>query len=1307
MQNNQESDLEQNRLVTANNQKTDKANSDNKIEKEKSDPSGNEKDMKKADDQNLDLKSAKEPVKPDIEPTSFVNLFYFADKKDKILLIFAIICSGTTGALLPAFTIIFGDMTNSFSPDRDRDDVVGDVRWKTIQMVLIGVGVFGASLIGLFLWNITANRQIKRLKLVYFERLLYQNSTWFDQQTIDALAVNYISHVNSFQSIFGNKLHTFFMQLGLAFSGFIIGFIVGWLYSIFIILLTPLILIGMAFFVFFLKKAEKAQKEGYSEAGSVTDQAFTYIKTVKTLNGEEHEIEKYSKSIDKAKKGSITNGFRAAFSFGIFFFSILVLYGFSFLIGSRLISNEWTNDNTGDLYNVGNVLSIFFAVTTSAFGLAQLGPLLKEIEGGKLAMAHILDILNNKQEEVCGTEKPPLDECTIEFRNVSFAYPSNPDVPVLKNLNLTINTGENVALVGPSGSGKSTVVQLIERYYDPTEGNIYVNGVDIKDIDIKYLRSRIGLVSQQPMLFADTIRNNIIMGIEDKDKIQDNDIWEGLSQANAADFVRALDKQLNEYVGSMGGQLSGGQKQRIAIARAITRRPALYLFDEATSALDRKNEKEIQKTIDAIASSSTSIAIAHRLTTIKDANRIYVLKYGELIESGTHAELMHRENGIYKELIENQLQEDEDENVGEDFPEENLKYSKNESQGSDVQLSLNNSKGSQLLNQSKSNPSDNGINNRKEAQLSIWNYVGNEKRYLPLGILVALANGAIMPVFGLILARIVGTLSDFAYFISDDIVPPPDLTRDDLMSDVNLYVILFMVLACCSFIFNFLQMGILNYVGESFTNRLRKAYFRRLLYEDMEYYDIPTNEPGNLSARLQTECQIINMLVSSYIGSIIQAFSSFFIGIIIAFVASWRLTLITIALSPLLVLSGLVESKMMVGAKESETEEQNNFLQETLNNMKVVRSLNAETTILNNYAVNSEELRKAKFKKGLLGTVLTSMSQMSMFVVYAILFYLGAIFQRDRGLSFTNMMTAMFALIFGAYGAGMANQFLGSIGAAKASAIKILKEIGTPSKIESDPQNPDQNINGYNELTPKLEGNIEFRNVSFHYKGRKNWVLKKLNLKIDANKSHALVGASGCGKSTIMQMLLRFYDPNKGAILIDGYDIREINLKYLRSLFGTVRQEPSLFNGTIAYNIKYNQTNVSYEDMKTAAIQANALEFIESTPEGFDRDVGNRGEKLSGGQKQRIVIARVISRKPQIYLFDEATSALDSKSEEIVQQAIEKLSEQKTSIAVAHRISTIKNVSKIFMMEKGAVIEQGSYQELIDLKKHFYRLAIF
>ena len=260
-------------------------------------------------------------------------------------------------------------------------------------------------------------------------------------------------------------------------------------------------------------------------------------------------------------------------------------------------------------------------------------------------------------------------------------------------------------------------------------------------------------------------------------------------------------------------------------------------------------------------------------------------------------------------------------------------------------------------------------------------------------------------------------------------------------------------------------------------------------------------------------------------------------------------------------------------------------------------------------------------------------------------------------------------------------------------------------------------INSLNEkqgrAKPSLNGNIQFKNVWFRFPTRNTYTLRNFNLTFKAGSNCAIVGTSGSGKSTLFQLLLRFYDPQRGIITIDGIDIKTIDLHFLRAFFGLIKQEPEVFNGTIQYNIKYNQpsnkqdhNNNNTQSLQTVADMANASEFIDQHPDKFKRDVGNRGDALSGGQKQRVTIARVLMRNPKIFLFDEATSALDTNSEKLVQDAIEKIWGDHSSLTIAHRFSTIKNCDRIFVLDKGSVAEQGSYDQLMLKKGIFYQLAL-
>lgn len=243
-------------------------------------------------------------------------------------------------------------------------------------------------------------------------------------------------------------------------------------------------------------------------------------------------------------------------------------------------------------------------------------------------------------------------------------------------------------------------------------------------------------------------------------------------------------------------------------------------------------------------------------------------------------------------------------------------------------------------------------------------------------------------------------------------------------------------------------------------------------------------------------------------------------------------------------------------------------------------------------------------------------------------------------------------------------------------------------------------------IKPELKGDIEFKNVWFKFPTRKNYTLRNLNLKFNAGSNCAVVGTSGSGKSTIFQLLLRFYNVNKGEILLDGININKIDLKYLRNFFGLIKQDPEVLNGTIEYNIRYNSVDKTSEEIENSCEISNSKEFIEMHEEGLQRDVGNRGDALSGGQKQRLTIARVILKDPKVFLFDEATSALDTHSEKIVQNAIEKIWGNHSSLTIAHRISTIKQCDNIFVMDKGRIAEQGTYDQLMMRKGIFYNLAV-
>ena len=587
---------------------------------------------------------------------SISDLFRYAKSKDKCLALIATVLACLHGLMMPFFSIIFGRVTNDFTPDKTPEER----REKAIQTSMVAFVfafvIFLSAGGGVTLWRYIGTRMMVNLKELYYKKVLEQEMGWFDLQNPESLTTKYTEEFAAFGKGTGNSMHILFLSCCLSFSGLFIGFFYGWLYSLSILVTMPVMFKGASGFISFEQQKAQKVKENYADAGAVSEQALSAIKTVKSLNGEEHEVKNYWKTLVSAKNASERLGGTSAFFFGVLNFSSVLTYALGYFIGSLFLRWGVHNHNTGEKYSAGDVVSIFFGITSGIFGMNQLGPALQRIAAAKQAASDVYKLVERKRDIELneeGTKKVDNLRGEIEFRNVTFSYPSRKKKIILQNLSFKIKPGQKVAFVGETGCGKSTTVQLVERYYDANQGEVLIDGVNIKDYTLSSLRSHMGYVGQEPKLFAMSIKKNLLLA---KPDATDDELNEALKKANAYNFVMKLEKGINTYVGSGGGQLSGGQKQRIAIARTALQNPSILLLDESTSALDRKNEREIQATLDKFAHNRTSITIAHRLSTIINSDIIFVLSKGKIVEQGTHLELLGRQ-GAYSSLVKAQLED--------------------------------------------------------------------------------------------------------------------------------------------------------------------------------------------------------------------------------------------------------------------------------------------------------------------------------------------------------------------------------------------------------------------------------------------------------------------------------------------------------------------------------------------------------------------------------------------------------------------------------------------------------------------------
>ncbi|EFA76461.1 hypothetical protein PPL_10227 [Heterostelium album PN500] len=958
--------------------------------------------------------------------------------------------------------------------------------------------------------------------------------------------------------------------------------------------------------------------------------------------------------------------------------------------------------------------------------LGQAAPNLANFANGRGAAFKIFQTID-RESKINPFSKEGIEhvaEGDIEYRNVSFAYPSRPEVQIFNNFSLAIKKGQTVALVGDSGGGKSSVIGLLERFYDPLDGEILMDGVNIKDINVKCLRQNIGLVSQEPTLFGVSIADNIRYGNENASMEQ---IIEAAKTANAHDFISALPEGYDTQVGEKGVQMSGGQKQRIAIARAMIKNPKILLLDEATSALDTQNEHLVQQAIDKLMVGRTTIVIAHRLTTIQDADVIAVVRGGAIVEQGTHSELLAM-NGVYTALVQRQQS-------GDDETKLKLK-SKGVATGNNNEKTLTNTSDSassssveesndSSIDGSQSGDTDKKKKNKKnkkkgeESSVPISRIIKMNQAEWPfflLGTIGALANGAIFPVFSILFSEIMKVFNS-----------------KDVYDEAVKMCLWFLLLAVISGLANIFQAGAFDYIGEVLTYHLRYFSFRSIIRQDIGWFDLPENSTGVLTNNLATDATLVQGMTSQRLGLIIQNIVTIIAGLIIAFIAGWKLTLVILATVPIIAFAGKMEMDFMAGFSKDSKKSYARSAQiatEAIGGIRTVSSFTAEKKVYDKFKFAlTGPIAIAKKKANTAGLVY-GFTQATTYLIWALGYWYGGKLvsegewkapQSDLnkcvgpdyiyGVSYDRciyiqtcihgygmMQRVFFAIVMSAMGVGNAAAFAPDMAKATVATNAIFKLIDKISKI--DP------FNKGGDTLPDIRGDIEFRNINFAYPSRPNkQIFNDFSLTIPAGKKVALVGDSGGGKSTVIGLLERFYDPAQGEVLLDGVPITNLNLTWMRSNFGLVGQEPFLFSGSIIENIRYGKPDATMEEVVAAAKAANAHSFIEQLPDGYDTQLGDKYTQLSGGQKQRVAIARAIIRNPKILLLDEATSALDSKSETVVQEALDNVMKGRTSIVIAHRLSTIIDADIIAVVKGGKVVEIGNHQQLLEMNGFYANLV--